>query len=363
MVPKGTNKKFLIVRTLFFLIVRTSDRVDFMSKLPDRHPQKDFFVLDVADVILKSDTVSMEHPLFSLATKPDMRHLRYENGDSSLTIIPSGIGLPTIFDKDILVFCISQLMHRKNQGKPYSNRVHFSAHALLCATNRPTSKLGYQRLEAALSRLRGTTFKTNIFYEELKERHTQIFGLIDGGGFVEVERKGINRLSHVEVVLSDWVMDAIEGDSVLTLSNDYFRIRRPLERRLYEIVRKHCGHQKKWKIGLEKLQLKTGSNAPLYRFRFNLRQIIEEDDTPDYRLELTADDMVIVRPRSQRKMLSDAIRIPPWAEEKAREVCQQKGQDYYGVEAEWKEFARTKEPPRNAGGAFVGFCKNKPKTR
>jgi hypothetical protein len=47
-----------------------------MALLPDRHPQKDFFVLDIADVVPKDDTASMQHPLFSLATKPDMRHLK-----------------------------------------------------------------------------------------------------------------------------------------------------------------------------------------------------------------------------------------------------------------------------------------------
>jgi hypothetical protein len=87
-----------------------------MSLLPDRHPNLDFFVLDIADAVPKDDMASMEHPLFSLATKPDMRHLEYRNGDNVLKIRPSGLGLPTIFDKDILIFTISQLMARKNRG-------------------------------------------------------------------------------------------------------------------------------------------------------------------------------------------------------------------------------------------------------
>ena len=70
-------------------------------------------------------------------------------------------------------------------------------------------------------------------------------------------------------------MRAIEANDVITISNDYFRLRRPLERRLYEIGRKHCGSQPKWQIGLAKLQEKTGSNAPLKKFRLNIRQIIE----------------------------------------------------------------------------------------
>ncbi len=57
---------------------------------PDRHPQKDFFILDISDVVPKDDMASMEHPLFSLATKPDMRHLEYRGGDNRLKIVPSG---------------------------------------------------------------------------------------------------------------------------------------------------------------------------------------------------------------------------------------------------------------------------------
>ena len=41
-----------------------------MSLLPDRHPNLDFFVLDIADAVPKDDMATMEHPLFSLATKP-----------------------------------------------------------------------------------------------------------------------------------------------------------------------------------------------------------------------------------------------------------------------------------------------------
>ena len=49
-----------------------------MPLLPDRHPQKDFFILDISDVVPKDDMASMEHPLFSLATKPDMRMALYQ---------------------------------------------------------------------------------------------------------------------------------------------------------------------------------------------------------------------------------------------------------------------------------------------
>ena len=329
-----------------------------MALLPDRHPQRDFFILDISDVVPKDDTASMEHPLFSLATKPDMRHLVYKNGTNKLEIIPSGRGLPTIFDKDILIFCISQLMHKKNRGEKIGKRVRFSARELLIATNRPTNNLGYNRLEQAFQRLRGTTFTTNI--ETGNRIETRIFGLIDEGGFVRTADERF-RLDYCEIVLSDWLMRAIEANEVVSISNDYFRLRRPLERRLYEIGRKHCGGQKKWHIGLAKLQEKTGSNAPLKKFRLNLRQIIADDHTPFYRMELSQDDLVIFRPRTTKAVLSATITLPEWAEDKGREIAHEKGWDYHTLRANWLEMAHSEamkgNPPKNAGAAFIGYCK------
>ena len=327
-----------------------------MALLPNRHPQQDLFVLDIADVVPKDDTASMEHPLFSLATKPDMRHLVYSSGDTVLKIEPSGRGLPTIFDKDILIFCISQLMHRKNRGEKIGKRVRFNAHELMVATNRRTDGSSYPRLEQALVRLSGTRFITNIKTGGKVE--TRIFGLIEEGGFVRKEDSF--RVDYCEVVLSDWLMRAIEAAEVVTISKDYFRLRRPLERRIYEIARKHCGSQPRWQISLANLQEKTGSNAPLKRFRLNLRQIIADDHIPFYRMELIKDDLVIFRPRAPKRAVSKKLVIPAWAEERARSIAAEKGWDYHALEAEWRAFANN---PDDAGAAFVGFCKKKENLR
>ncbi len=85
--------------------------------LPERHPVKDFFVLDTLDVVPRSDMASMEHPIFALATNADTSPIRYTNGNARVEIIPSSIGLPTVFDKDILIYCISKLVDMKNKGR------------------------------------------------------------------------------------------------------------------------------------------------------------------------------------------------------------------------------------------------------
>ncbi|MBW4976471.1 replication initiator protein A [Roseovarius mucosus] len=328
-----------------------------MSLLPDRHPNLDFFVLDIADAVPKDDMASMEHPLFSLATKPDMRHLEYRSGDNILKIRPSGLGLPTIFDKDILIFTISQLMHRKNRGEAIGDTVRFSARELSVATNRPIGGNHYKRLEDAFARLQGAQFVTNI--RSGGKIETRIFSLIDEGGFVRTDDERF-RLDYCEVKLSRWLMRAIESDQVVTISNDYFRLRRPLERRLYEIARKHCGSKPKWQIGLTTLQNKTGSNAPVKRFRHNLREIIKADVTPFYRFELDDADLVIVRPRQSKAQITPAIALPDWAEEKARAMAREKGRDYYALRADWLSFAQAEtakgNPPKNAGAAFVAYC-------
>jgi plasmid replication initiation protein len=312
-----------------------------MALLPDRHPQRDFFVLDIADVVPKDDTASMEHPLFSLATKPDMRHLEYRSGGNVLKIRPSGLGLPTIKDKDVLIFCISQFMHKKNRGEKIGNTVRFSARELSIATNRQIGGDHYKRLENAFSRLQGTQFLSNI--QTGNKVETKIFSLVDQAGFVRTADERF-RVDYCEVVLSDWLMRAIEADEIVTISNGYFRLRRPLERRLYEIARKHCGNQPRWQIGLAKLQEKTGSNAPLKKFRLNIRQIIADDHIPFYHMELTKEDLVIFRPRDRKHSVSTDITIKEWATEKARQIAREKGWDYHASKLSGAASQQNKSP-------------------
>ena len=103
----------------------------------------------------------MAHPIFSLSPRPEMRTLRYEQGETIVEIHPSSKGLASIFDKDILIYCISKLMHRKNRGEDIKQVVRITTHDLLVATNRNTGGIVYERLEHALDRLAGTRIKTN----------------------------------------------------------------------------------------------------------------------------------------------------------------------------------------------------------
>src|SRR2546423_8281723 len=121
--------------------------------LPHRHQQHDLFVCDVADAVLKDDMASMEHPFFSLSKKPDTSIRRYENGDRWIEVVPSVKGLATIYDKDILIYCISQLIAKMNDGQTPSPYVSIVAKDLLLFINRSIGGKGYDALGEDLPRL------------------------------------------------------------------------------------------------------------------------------------------------------------------------------------------------------------------
>ena len=67
----------------------------------------------------------------------------------------------------------------------------------------------------------------------------------------------------------------------------YFDLTSPLDRRIYEIVRKGHGTNKElWRIRLENLQTKTGSKSSAKEFRRMIKQRIEANLIPGYKLEI-----------------------------------------------------------------------------
>ncbi len=105
---------------------------------PLKHPQGDLFVCDVTDVILKDDMASMEHPFYSLSKKPDRDPRRYEYKGQWIEFRPSIKGMPTIYDKDLIIYAISQLIGGMKEGRPVSKRVLIEPYAFLTFTQRGT---------------------------------------------------------------------------------------------------------------------------------------------------------------------------------------------------------------------------------
>jgi len=332
--------------------------------LPAKHSKGDLFICDVADAVLKDLIPQMEHPFYSLSKKPETAIRRYEHNGNWLQIVPSVKGLATIYDKDILIYCISQLMEKQKRNEPMGPRVRISSRDLLIFTNRGTAGKDYTALCEAIDRLAGTRITTNIRTGE--EEQTDSFGLIDAAS---IRRKhGLDgRLLWVEIKLSDWVFNAIKGQEVLTLHPDYFRLGKPLERRVYELARKHCGRQSSWSISLETLLKKSGAQSVITRFRQMVKHIAKHDHLPDYHLVYDEErDMVTFLNRDgkwvERPLPSDGETLSPLPEEAFEEGrAAAPGYDIYALERDWRDWWASSGKPKlnNPAAAFVGFCRSR----
>ena len=340
--------------------------------LPDRHKQDDFFIAPIFENLpYKDDMASMEHPLFTLSKKPDMRTLHYVNGDASIEMQPSAFGLPSIMDKDILLYCASVTMNEINKGNHPPKTIKLSLHDILVATNRHTNDRGYQFIKKALNRLTGCMLKTTI--KTGRRVQGDMFHLVEKSRYLESERVK-DRLIGVEITLSDWFYNSLIAKEVLTINQDYFRLRSPLERRIYEIARKHDKHMKKsehWMISLENLRLKSGYTASLKHFKQAVKKICSSNHIPDYSLSLGDNDMVLFELSTTLvdppKEAGEYDLLPPpelthaLSSADINKAKKAAGQaDLYALWDEFRTYNINKGTVlENVTAAFIGWCKAK----
>jgi len=155
--------------------------------------------------------------------------------------------------------------------------------------------------------------------------------------------------------------------AVLTLSRDYFRLRKPLERRVYEIARKHCGRQPEWRISVDTLLKKSGSASPRRVFRAMVRAMIAEDHLPDYRMEEEPGDVIRFAPRAvvveEMPFLPFLPPLEPEVLDAARALAP--GWDVHALEADWRAYwaASGRVRLRSAPQAFLGYVKARMKSQ
>lgn len=332
--------------------------------LPNRHPQASYFVCDIFDCAPKSDIASMEYPLFTLSTKPDYDAREYVNKERWLKLSPSPIGLATVHDRDILIYCISQCMAKINKGERVSRTMRFQASDLLKVTNRQISGQGYKLFAQSLARLQGTQIETNITTGG--QTTWEVFSFIDKAKTIKESREG--RMKEIEITLSDWVFNAIheKGGDILTINSLYFRLRKPLERRLYELARKHCGtNNKKWSFKVHTLHEKTGSKSSLKEFSRMLSRVISnQEHIPDYSFKLESGTVHIYpknrlessAPEAEQVDSLDGINLKPQTLAFAQKLA--KGISLEFLEAEWRASLLDNDwIPDSPDGAFIAYVK------
>ena len=282
--PENMLLKHILERDSKAGLLKAEEKDELEKKhlLAERYEKGDFFIADGSDLpYFRDDMASMANPLFALKAG-DTRTIRYEQNQVKTEISANAeYGRATIFDKDIWIFAISKLMQAKFEGKEINNAIEFSAAEFFKATNRGKGGKQFEMFKDALNRLRGTSILTEI--ETGGQRSASGFGLLDGWEVIEENDKKYPL--RVIIELPHWLYRSITKDEVLPISKDYFRLRKPIDRRVYEIARKHCGKQPSWKISLELLHRKTGATMVFKNFRIAINSLAQANVLPDYCIE------------------------------------------------------------------------------
>lgn len=301
--PENMLLKHILERDSKAGLLRVTEKDELEKKhlLAERYEKGDFFIADGSDLpYFRDDMASMANPLFALKAG-DTRTIRYEQNQVKTEISANAeYGRATIFDKDIWIFAISKLMQAKFEGKEINNAIEFSAAEFFKATNRGKGGKQFEMFRDALNRLRGTSILTEV--ETGGQRSASGFGLLDGWEVIEENHKKFPL--RVIIELPHWLYRSITKDEVLPISKDYFRLRKPIDRRVYEIARKHCGKQPSWKISLELLHRKTGATMVFKNFRIAINSLAQANVLPDYYIEYDRkSDMVTFINRDEEPQL------------------------------------------------------------
>lgn len=253
------------------------------------YPNLSLFVADFLTWNPKGDRHSMEHPFFSLSKRRNCQQRVYTSpdGKAKITVSPTTVGMPTIWDKDLLIYAatlIREQIVRGNMGR--ENRpIKIDVWNYLESTQKGECSQQYQEVANAVKRLHGCTIETDI--ETNGVRYEEGFHLLDSYKIATKTKTG--KISSLEIKVCDWLYGAIYNaeQEMLSINPDYFKLTGGIERRLYELARKHCGRQPFWKVGIESLWLKSGSQGELKKFRHSIfKGQVDLGTLPDYRVVL-----------------------------------------------------------------------------
>lgn len=252
------------------------------------HPLTDFFTSTaIIDYAPKDDPELMQRPFFSLSKRKRNKAIEYSSPDGEVWVRVEANplhGMATIWDADVLIWCLSRLMARHTAGEnDVDGVIHTTPYELLTGIARDTGGEDYKRLMAALTRLQTTRVETNIRRGRRNFASFHYIESVEGAGDVDADE-----LKSISIRVPDWLLHGVRNGTVLTLDRDYFQLTGGIERAIYRAARKHAGSQPKgWTCRMSVLHEKTGSEAALKMFAFKVRELCQRDELPRYAMTET----------------------------------------------------------------------------
>ncbi len=249
--------------------------------------QRDLFWAFVGEVPLRDDREGMSVPLVSLSKKKRLTPIEWTSADGKqwVRVTASAThGMATIYDLDVLIWAVSQVNAKLETGKPVSPVLPFHPHDMLKAIGRSASGRGYEELEDALRRLKGTVVETNI--RTSSTRRKAMFGLLEA--WSHTTDPATERSRGMTITLPRWLYEGVvEHRDVLAISPQYFDLSSGIARWLYRIARRHAGKQPTgWRFTMRGLHERSGSTRALKDFAKDVRKVVAQG-VPEYRLDVT----------------------------------------------------------------------------
>ncbi len=258
--------------------------------------QLNLFIPIVGEAATKDQQDLMSYPCFSLSKRKRSKPISFKSGDSWIKVTPdSEYGMAQIWDADVLIYCASLLKHMQKKGIEINFPIKFRGNDLLSFVGRPTNDKGYERLRSALSRLKGTTIRTNIRLQDGLGKYHEFNWISewheDYRLITDTKTGKKKKISDgFEVNLPQWFIEGVLEDRlVLTITPEYFEITGGISRWLYRLCRKHCGKQAQWIISVRGLHQRSGSTGTYREFKRKLKKAVE-DGIPQYDLVLAEID-------------------------------------------------------------------------
>ena len=259
-----------------------------MARIPQS--QLDLFIATASDISPKSHQDLMARNWFSLSKRKRTKPIEHSFGNNWVKITGSDKhGIATIFDNDVFIFLIAQYIHAINQGADVakmSKRFQFTGYEFFQFIGKEKyGGKGYADLWKSLQRLHTTFVETNIRLGTTNTNHS--FNWLSE---IKQIHDGATHRGY-EIVIPEWIFESITNKKmVLTLDDDYFKIRGGLERWLYLFARKTSGWQSSgWSEGIESIYRKSASTGTLSEFKRKMKNIATKNTLLGYSVELVED--------------------------------------------------------------------------
>ena len=226
----------------------------------------------------------MAYPFFSLGKSRRVTPIDFRAGGVEIRVEGTiEHGLASIWDADVLIWAVSQIVEARDAGIRTSRRIAATPYEILNFVHRGTSARDYSRLKAGLDRLQSTSIATTIRQATVRRLHR--FSWINEW---KECADACGRPFGLELILPDWFYAGIVDPSrVLTIDATYFSLSGGIERWLYRLVRKHAGRQPDgWRFDFPHLYRKSGSLARFSDFAVDLRRIVGRQSLPGYSLSI-----------------------------------------------------------------------------